>query len=232
MTGQLVELVLAAASERSGGRPFVVGIAGGVGVGKTTLADALAADLSARGFTAVVLATDNFLFPNAELAARGLLMQKGFPETYDVELIRTTIDTLRSGRAAEVPRYDHQTYDIVAERMGVTPSDVVVLEGVNVLQPGIADLLDLSIYVDVDVEHSRRWFLERFAALAAAGEGFYAPFAAMSPLERDAVADAAWNGINLVNLEQHIVPTRDAAHVVIRKDGDHSIREVRVVPVR
>ena len=226
MIERVVDLVLTASAE-STARPFVVGIAGGVGVGKTTLANTLAEHLAANGTSALVLATDNFLFPNAELAARGLLMQKGFPATYDLETLRTTIATLRSGEPAVVPVYDHQTYDIVDERVRVDPTDVLLLEGVNVLQPDLLDVIDLPVYIDVDVTHARAWFFQRFATLCERGEGFYASFASMSPDERDGIAESAWSGINLVNLEEHIEPTRRGAKVVIRKDADHSIAEVR-----
>jgi len=225
---RLVDLIIERRGEGPAAPPFVVGIAGGVGVGKTTLANTLAQHLTARAVTVAVLATDNFLHPNAALAERGLLMQKGFPATYDVELIRDTLATLRRGASASVPMYDHGIYDVLPDRVQIAPTDVLLLEGVNVLQPEIAQLLDLSMYIDVDVEHARGWFLHRFAALCDQGVGFYAPFSQMTAEEREAIAESAWSGINLVNLERHIAPTMAAAAVVIRKEADHSIAEVRI----
>jgi type I pantothenate kinase len=204
-------------------RPFVVGIAGGVGVGKTTLAASLSAALARIDLSVVVVATDNFLFPNDELARRGLLMQKGFPQTYDVDAIESVIATLRRGATATVPVYDHQTYDVVDVRTDVDPTDVLVLEGVNVLQERVADLLDVSIYLDVDVDHARSWFFDRFRDLCEKGEGFYAPFKTMTDAERASIAESAWSGINLVNLEQHIAPTMRRADVVVAKDAVHTI---------
>lgn len=226
MIDDLVALIAGEAG-RAATRPFVVGIAGGVGVGKTTLANALAEKLAALGTSALVLATDNFLYPNAELASRGLLMQKGFPDSYDVAALLATVATLRAGDAAVVPIYDHQTYDIVDGRLRIEPTDVLLLEGVNVLQPPVLDAIDLPVYIDVDVAHARAWFFDRFSSLCERGEGFYASFAAMSPEERRAIAESAWSGINLVNLEEHIEPSREGARVVVRKDADHSIAEVR-----
>ncbi|HEX4978910.1 MAG TPA: hypothetical protein VFV35_02485 [Acidimicrobiales bacterium] len=225
MIERLADLV----AERAGaqGTALMVGIAGGVGVGKTTLAAALAGALQARDLDALVLATDGFLFPNEELARRGLLMQKGFPASYDVAALRRAVETLRRREPAEVPVYDHLTYDVLGAPLRVEPADVVLLEGVNALQPDVADLCDLSVFVDVDNGDARRWFVERFAELCETGEGFYAAFAAMTAAERREVAEAAWSGINLVNLETHILPTRDRADVVVRKARDHSIVDVR-----
>lgn len=227
MIDEIVRLIDAEIESAPGRRPFVVGIAGGVGVGKTTLANALAEELAARGRTTLVLATDNFLFSNAELAERGLLMQKGFPDSYDVDALLAAVATLRSGDAAVVPVYDHQTYDIVDDRVRVEATDVLLLEGVNVLQPSVLEAIDLPMYIDVDVGHARAWFFDRFASLCERGEGFYAPFATMSAEERATIAEAAWSGINLVNLEEHIEPTRRDAKVVVRKQADHTIVEVR-----
>ena len=208
-------------------RPFVVGIAGGVGVGKTTLADQLQAQLADRGVSATVLTTDNFLYPNDELGRRGKLMEKGFPDTYDVALIEATLAALRRGEMAVVPVYSHQQYDRVDETIAVPVTDVLLIEGVNVLQRDIAHLLDLSIYIDVDEDDARAWFFNRFAELAREGEGFYAAFVTMDDDQRDAIADSAWSGINVVNLREHIAPTMAHADLVIRKDASHTIVDVR-----
>jgi type I pantothenate kinase len=208
-------------------RPFVVGIAGGVGVGKTTLADQLRAQLGARGVTATVLTTDNFLHPNDELGRRGKLMEKGFPDTYDVALIVDTIATLRRDEIAVVPVYSHQQYDRIDETIAVPVTDVLLMEGVNVLQPDIAAVLDFSIYIDVDEDDARAWFFDRFAELAREGEGFYAAFVAMDESERRAIAESAWTGINVVNLRDHIAPTMIRADLVVRKSATHAIVELQ-----
>ena len=123
--------------------------------------------------------------------------------------------------------YDHQSYDIVDERRTIEPTDVLVLEGVNVLQRRVLDLVDLSVYVDVEEGHARQWFFDRFDALCEEGAGFYAGFRGMSAAERRSIAESAWTGINLVNLRDHIAPTRQRADVVVVKDADHSLIAVR-----
>ena len=220
MIDELVDLVDGRWREPA---PFVVGIAGGVGVGKTTMAAGLADGLRARGRSVAVVATDNFLFPNDELGRRGLLMQKGFPDTYDVAALQHAIEELRARHIAVVPVYSHQVYDRVDEVTSIPPSDVLIVEGVNVLQPDVAAVLDLALYIDVDEAHAKTWFFRRFEELCRTGEGFYASFAAMTSDERSAIADSAWSGINLVNLVEHIEPTRARAHVVVTKDADHTI---------
>jgi type I pantothenate kinase len=201
----------------------VVGIGGGVGVGKTTLANALAARLRDDGKTVAILTTDNFLLPNARLAEAGLMMKKGFPESYDVEALVAAVACLRGGESCAIPLYDHQTYDIVASTQEIAASDVLIVEGVNALQPSVAVVLDIAVYVDADEADAEAWFHTRFEELSARGEGFYAPFAAMTSAERRAVSNGAWSRINVVNLREHIAPTRDTAAYVVRKARDHQV---------
>ena len=227
MIDEVVATIAAARLERAGARPLVVAIGGGVGVGKTTLARTVAAGLRETGLTVAELATDNFLFPNEELKRRGLLFQKGFPDTYDVASIARAVGELRRGRVAVVPLYSHDVYDVVDSTQSVPPTDVLIIEGVNALQPEVAALADLSIYVDVDDEDARRWFFARFHALAEKGDGFYAQFANLDREARESVATSAWSGINFVNLIEHIRPTQSRADITIRKRGDHSIVEVK-----
>lgn len=205
---------------------MLVGIAGAVAVGKSTLAEALSTALSPLAVE--VVATDGFLRPNDELAAEGLLMQKGFPATYDTAAMATFLEDLGRGRAGRVPVYSHTTYDIVPGEVRVVEgADVVVLEGVNALQQEVAPLLDLRIYVDADEPVVRGWYLERFLRLIGAAKddptSFYRRFLDLDAGARRAVAVAVWEGVNLVNLTQHILATREAADLVVRKDGHHGM---------
>jgi type I pantothenate kinase len=215
-----------------GGPPVLVGVAGGVAAGKSTTAEALRHHLVAAGRTVGLLPTDAFLWPNAELERRSLGMRKGFPESYDVEALVGAVRRLRTGGTVEVPVYSHRTYDRVAGEVAVIggSTDVVVVEGVNALQPEVAAHLHVSIYVDAGEDDARRWFLRRFGALCDAARddpgSFYAPLASLDDDVRRTVADAAWDGINLVNLREHIAPTRTRATWVLRKGPDHAVRSI------
>ncbi len=212
--------------------PVLFGVAGGVAAGKSTTADALRRHLEAGGCTVQLLATDAFLWPNDELERRGLTMRKGFPESYDVEHLVAALRDLRAGRAVEVPVYSHRTYDrLPGEAQRLDPAtDVVVVEGVNVLQPEVAAELSASVYVDADEGDARTWFLRRFMALCDAARddpsSFYAPLGALGEEVRRTVADAAWEGVNAVNLREHIAPTRARATWVLRKGPDHGVRSL------
>jgi type I pantothenate kinase len=212
-----------------GDGPHVVGIGGAVAVGKSTVAEGLARRLHVLGRRVEIVATDAFLYPNAVLAERGLLMRKGFPETYDFGTMVRVVRELRSGGRAEVAVYSHEAYDIVpGEVQVIEGADLVLLEGIVALQPPVVDELDASIYIDAAEADVREWYVARFLTLAeAAGEGsFYGVFAGMAPDEVRAVAEATWEEINGVNLREHIAPSRTHATFVVLKGRDHSVSEV------
>ncbi|HVF32509.1 MAG TPA: hypothetical protein VM933_05690 [Acidimicrobiales bacterium] len=213
-------------ADRRVGSPYLVGVAGAVAVGKSTFAKALAAALDPVAVE--VVATDGFLRPNAELAAEGLLAQKGFPASYDVAALTGFLDDLRAGRLAEAPVYSHVTYDRVpgeARRVDAATVEVLVLEGVNALQPAVAERLDLRVYVDADEPLVRSWYVQRFLEMIEAAEAdeasFYRGFVALDPEARRSLADSVWEGVNLVNLTEHILPTREHADLVLAKVVGH-----------
>ena len=214
------------------GRPLLVGLAGAVAVGKSTTAAILAELLAGHGVRTDVLCTDCFLHPNAVLAERDLTMRKGYPETFDADGLAACLDGLRRGEVpVPVPVYSHAVYDVVpGEELPVGLADVVVVEGVNALQPPAAGMYDLAVYVDADEAHVRQWFVGRFLELCDAAddgaEGFYRMFCAIEPDARRAVAEGAWDGINGPNLRDHIAPSRAHADLVLRKAADHSIVEL------
>jgi len=223
------------------GRPLLVGIAGPVSVGKSTTAAILRDLLAERGVASDVLCTDCFLHANTVLAARELTFRKGFPETFDADEMAACLRRLRAGDVpVQVPVYSHAVYDVVpGERTAVGDAEVVIVEGVNALQPPAAELYDVSVYVDADEDVVRGWFVDRFLKLCAAadaadrgdgGDGgeasFYRMFAGASPEARTAIAHSAWDGINGPNLREHIEPTRRHATFVLRKAPDHSVIEL------
>ena len=224
----VVEAISARARTRT---PVIVGIAGPVAAGKTTVATAIADELATGGSLVRVLTTDSFLFPNAELAARDLVMRKGFPETYDDDAIAHVLGRLRRGEPATAPVYSHVTYDIVpGQVLNVEPSDVVLIEGVIALQPSVRRHLDLAIYVDADEEFVREWFVERFVRLTEASRNdetsFYHRFAALPREQLRRLAEGTWDGINGPNLHEHIAPTKAHADLVVSKDADHTVTRV------
>lgn len=213
--------------------PMVLGIAGAVASGKSTLASALADAMTRAGTSAEVVTTDGFLLPNRVLEQRGLSMHKGFPETYDVAALTEFVDAVHAGAPeVHVPVYSHVTYDVEpgpGRRLG--SCRVVVVEGVNTLG-ALTGRLDLALYLDAAEADLERWYLERFHELCDEARSdptsFYRTFVAMPPDEIDAIARSTWRGINLVNLREHILPTRDLADVVVRKGPDHGVLGVEV----
>ena len=224
----------------------VIGITGSVAVGKTTIARLLAGLL--RGGparpTVDLLTTDGFLYPNRVLEQRGLLGRKGFPETYDHPALAAALEAVRSGRPeVSVPVYSHSSYDIVpGEVRWIRRPDLLVVEGLTLLQgpPGAgptergrADpLVDLAVYVDADEEDLAHWHTERLLALRSdrgpEPSDFLRWLASLSEAEALEVAASSWAEINLVNLRDHVAPTRRRADIILEKGADHRVRRVLV----
>ena len=210
----------------------VVGLAGGVASGKTTLAEALAAAL---GETAIV-STDAFLLPNVVLEQRGLAMRKGFPDSYDWVRLAATIEAFRRGDGpVSVPSYSHVRYDIEpGVEQQVPPSTTVIVEGVNALQvpPGGNQPLayDLAVYLETSEADQRRWLSQRLVesirAAADQPESFYHAMAGWSVEQIDEFAGQVWDAINGPNLHEHIQPSSEHADLVVTKNGAHRIVSV------
>jgi len=220
--------------------PFVIGIAGSVAVGKSTISRVLQALLARwpQHPKVDLVTTDGFLYPNAVLKERGLMERKGFPESYDRRALHSFVAAAKAGEdLIEVPVYSHIRYDVVEEKRVVSQPDILIIEGLNVLQAAgtgafVSDYFDFSIFVDARVEDVRGWYVERFLTLkdtAFAQPGaFFRRFADLSREEAFAVAGRIWETINEVNLVENILPTRERASLILEKSADHSVRRVRL----
>jgi len=204
-------------------RPFVVALAGGVASGKSTIAKALASCLRKDGLTVEVVGTDGFLFPNAELDRRGLMDRKGFPESHDAGRLTGFLEQLTSGASPlRVPTYSHETYDVGVERSFARP-DVVLIEGLIALQAGV-EPVDLGLFLDVDEDDLITWYIERFMDLERWDAPRLADRLAEVGGDPEALAGDIWDRINGPNLNDHILPTRSRADLVLHKDERHAIR--------
>jgi type I pantothenate kinase len=220
-----VELVQRARARVRPGHTTIIAVAGPVAVGKSTLCEALAAGFTAEGLTAAVVSTDGFLFPYRKLLARGLPMRKGFPESYDVDLLHGFLASIRVGEPEmAVPVYSHETYDIAPEPRVIKRSDFVVLEGVNALSATVG-LVDLAVYVHADEHVVEAWYVDRFLHLCATAEPgtFYAQFGGLDADHIEELARGTWTSINLVNLREHIEPSRHHADVIVEKLANHEV---------
>jgi type I pantothenate kinase len=219
--------------------PYVIAIGGSVSAGKSTTARVLRTLLSRWPDHPRVdlVTTDGFLFPNAMLEERGLMHRKGFPESYDRPRLIRFVSELKSGLSPlAVPLYSHLTYDIIGEHQILDRPDIVILEGLNVLQSGtihsvfVSDFVDFSIYVDASEADLEMWFLDRFRKLRETAfrdpASFFHSYAAMPDEEAIAMAKAVWEGINLANLRENILPTRERATLILGKGASHVVERV------
>jgi type I pantothenate kinase len=225
--------------------PFIIGLGGSVAVGKSTTARVLQALLGRWPDHPRVdlVTTDGFLRPNRVLEERGIMDRKGFPESYDVRRLIRFLEEVKRGEAeVRAPVYSHVVYDIVeGEEQVLRQPDIVILEGLNVLQTGagaghdarfVSDWFDFSIYVDADEADIERWYVERFFALRATAfsdeASFFRHFATMSDDELQRTARSIWASINRPNLRENILPSRSRADLVLEKGGDHVVEQVRL----
>ena len=220
--------------------PYIIAVAGSVAVGKSTTSRLLRQLLSRWPDHPRVelVGTDGFLYPNAYLEERGILSRKGFPESYDTGALLAFLESVKSGvEALDVPVYSHNAYDIIPDRVRtVERADIVIIEGLNVLQPPngdrrmVSDFIDFGIFLEVDERSVRDWYVERFFKLRDSTfqdpDAYFHCFAGLSDDEAEQVAEGIWDTINGPNLRDNIAPTRERADLILRKSADHTIEEI------
>jgi type I pantothenate kinase len=225
--------------------PYIIGVAGSVAVGKSTTARVLQALLARWPNVPKVdlVTTDGFLYPNAVLERDRLMERKGFPESYDLPaLLRFLYDIKAGRRPVRAPVYSHLVYDVVPNHwLEIDRPDILVVEGLNVLQTGrlprdgkaipfVSDFFDFSIYLDADEDVLMQWYVERFLALRGTAfrdpKSYFHRYSQLSDAEASATATSIWTRINLVNLHENILPTRQRADLILKKQKNHMVQQV------
>ena len=225
--------------------PFIIGIGGSVAVGKSTTSRILQALLSkwSDNITVSLVNTDGFLMSNNNLEKRSLMERKGFPESYNLTLLLDFLNSVKSGKSnVKAPVYSHLLYDNVpGEFINVNKPDILIIEGLIVLQPAplprdgnaipyVSDFFDFSIFVDADEKNIKNWYIQRFLKLKSTAfreeKSYFNKYSYLSDEEAANVATSLWEKINYVNLIENILPTRQRANLILRKSENHSVNQI------
>jgi type I pantothenate kinase len=225
--------------------PYIIGVGGSVAVGKSTTSRVLQALLARWPNVPKValVTTDGFLYPNAVLEREGLMEKKGFPESYDLTVLLRFLSDVKAGKhPARAPVYSHLIYDVMPNQwIEIDHPDILIVEGLNVLQAGrapkdgkaipfVSDFFDFSVYLDADEEVLRQWYVDRFLTLRLTSfrdpVSYFHRYSRLSDAEAVETATSIWSRINLVNLRENILPTRQRADLILAKSANHMVEEV------
>ncbi|WAT00403.1 type I pantothenate kinase [Rouxiella chamberiensis] len=227
--------------------PYIIGIAGSVAVGKSTTARVLQALLSRwpEHRSVELVTTDGFLYPNQTLQERGIMKKKGFPQSYDIHQLVKFVSEVKSGaKNVSVPVYSHLTYDVIPDgNKVINQPDILILEGLNVLQSGmdyphdphrvfVSDFVDFSIYVDAPEDLLQSWYINRFLKFRQGAfsdpDSYFHHYSKLPEQEAIQIATGLWNEINGLNLKENILPTRERASLIMTKSANHAVENVRL----
>ena len=224
--------------------PFVIGVTGSVASGKSTFSNIIKSLLKKlfKELTVELVTTDGFLYPNSFLEENNLMEKKGFPESYDTETLLKFLSGVKLGESKNyAPVYSHILYDVIPdEKLEIIDPDILIIEGINVLQQIISkdnnmpliisDFLDFSIYIDAEESSLRTWYTDRFLSLRQAAlnneEDFFNRFSSINDDQAKEIANSIWEKINLVNLNENILPTKKRANLILKKNINHEINEI------
>ncbi|WMY95848.1 MAG: type I pantothenate kinase [Arsenophonus sp.] len=227
--------------------PYIIGIVGSVAVGKSTTAHLLQRLLSSgpEHYKVELITTDSFLYPNKTLKDRGIMHQKGFPQSYDMQNFLKFISAIKSGiEKVTAPIYSHFVYDIIPNKKKIIHQpDVLILEGLNILQNDIdckhtshhllvSDFIDFLIYLDAPENLLRNWYIQRFLKFCqkafSNSKSYFYHYSKLNKKDLIKIAQAIWEEINKINLEKNIIPTKDRAKLIITKSNNHSITKIEL----
>ena len=224
--------------------PYIISIAGSVAVGKSTSARILQSLLSHWPAERKVdlITTDGFLYPLEKLKKDHLLHKKGFPISYDTPKLIHFLADVKSGKTeVEAPIYSHLTYDIIPDKFNViNKPDILILEGLNVLQTGnnktnqtfVSDFVDFSIYVDAEEKLLKEWYIKRFLKFRESAfndpNSYFKHYANLSKEESITTASKIWDEINGLNLNQNILPTRERANLILKKGHNQKVELIKL----
>ncbi|MGE0564774.1 MAG: type I pantothenate kinase [Pseudolabrys sp.] len=225
--------------------PYIIGVAGSVAVGKSTTARVLQALLARWPNVPKVdlVTTDGFLYPNAVLEREGLMEKKGFPESYDLPALLRFLSDVKAGlHPVRAPVYSHLIYDVTPNQwVEVDRPDILIVEGLNVLQTGrlpkdgkaipfVSDFFDFSVYLDADEDVLKSWYVDRFLTLRTTAfrdpKSYFHRYSNLSDEEATRTATSIWQRINLQNLHENILPTRQRADLILKKGISHLVEQV------
>lgn len=227
--------------------PYIIGVSGSVAVGKSTVSRVLQALLSRweNHPQVALVTTDGFLYPNAELERRDLMQRKGFPESFDTERLLRFLADLKSGQpSVEAPVYSHQIYDIIPdEQLTVSNPDIVIVEGLNILQTGVrhaakqpnlfvSDFLDFTVFVDADIDSIQHWYVDRVLYFCQTSfqqpDNYFYFLSQMNHEEQVKFAERVWREINELNLIENILPFRERARLILHKTNAHAVDRIQL----